>query len=109
MIIDFKKLEETSTPAFKGGLGAFDCAAFIDDTHRIMRGHLAPGSSIGFHSHDETSEILFIHKGEGHVIEDGETKAIKEGMCNFCPKGKSHSLINDGISDMIFFAVVAKE
>jgi mannose-6-phosphate isomerase-like protein (cupin superfamily) len=31
---------------------------------------------------------------------------VEAGQCHFCPKGHSHSLINEGPEDLVFYATV---
>lgn len=106
MIIDFKTIEETSHPNFKGGEKSMEARMFYDGLNRIMKARLQPGASIGLHTHDVSSEIIFITKGEGHVLYDGEMLTLQAGDCHYCAKGHSHSLINDSEADLEFTAVV---
>ncbi len=109
MIIDFNTMESTLIPNFKGGEKEFDVKMFWDGTNRIMKGRLIPGASIGEHTHEENCEILFVLKGNGTIIEDGVSSPICEGECTYCPKGHTHSLINTGSEDLIFFAAVPNQ
>ena len=65
--------------------------------------------SIGLHTHDTSSEIIYILKGRGKVLYDGGYEEVEEGLCHYCPKGHEHSLINDSDEDLIFFAVVPEQ
>lgn len=109
MIIDFNTLEETAIPHFKGGEKETMARMYFDDTNRIMKGRLCPGASIGLHTHDTNCEVIFITKGQGHVLYDGDRLPISEGMVHYCPKGHQHSLINDSDNDLEFSAVVAQQ
>lgn len=109
MKIDFNEIEEKALPAFKGGEKQFNVKMFTDSLNKIMKGRLVPGASIGMHTHKGNSEIMFITNGSGHVIFDGETIALHAGDVHYCPKGHSHSLINDGSSDLEFSAVVPEQ
>ena len=71
-----------------------------------MRGLLAPGSSIGLHTHEGNSEMIYILSGTGKVLYDGEYEPLAPGDCHYCPMGHAHSLINDSNGDLVFFAVV---
>jgi len=110
MKIDFDSIPEEAKPNFKGGLKEYNVQMFTDDTNKIMHGRLVPGASIGFHTHVEDQEIIYILEGEGTVV-NGEgipdDKALP-GLAYLCSKGQSHSLINSGNTDLIFFAVVTK-
>ena len=71
-----------------------------------MRGTLEQGASIGFHKHETNSEIMFILGGEGKVLFDDGVEYVKAGQCHFCPKGHSHSLINESAEPLVFCATV---
>ena len=43
------------------------------------------------------------------MLMDGEYERVEAGVCHYCPKGHTHSLINDSDSDLVFFAVVAEQ
>ena len=101
MIINFNEIEETVIPNFKGGEKSIVSHMFVDKNNKIMCGCLEPGASIGLHTHDTSSEIIYIL--------NGEYESVSEGLCHYCPKGHSHSLINDSKSDLVFFAVVPEQ
>jgi len=82
---------------------------FTDELNKIMKGRLVPGASIGMHTHEGNSEIMFITKGQGYVIYDGETIPLCEGDVHYCPKGHTHSLINNSENDLEFCAVVPEQ
>lgn len=106
MNIDFSKIEEARMDHFKGGEGALLARMFFDGTNRIMKARLEPGSSIGLHEHDTSCEVMFITEGRGTVIIDGEKMTVKAGDVHYCPKGHSHTLINDSDAILAFNAVV---
>lgn len=107
MIIDFSNISETVIKNFHEGKGTVFARMYVDDSHRIMSGRLEPGSSIGLHLHDKNCEIIYILKGVGTVMYDQQYEEIQAGCCHYCPKGHAHSLINNGDSELAFFAVVA--
>ena len=106
MLINFSNMEEQVIPGFLGGEGTFHARMRVDELGKIMRAALEPGSSIGLHTHDTSSEIICILSGKGKVLYDGEYESLTAGDCHYCPKGHSHSLINDSDAMLEFFAVV---
>jgi mannose-6-phosphate isomerase-like protein (cupin superfamily) len=106
MKIDFNTIPENRQEHFKGGDGAFCPRMFTDDKVKIMKGRLSPGSSIGLHTHDTNSEILYILSGVGTMLCDGQEETLRPGDCHYCPQGHAHSLRNSGQEDLLFFAVV---
>lgn len=109
MLIDFNAMEEQVIPHFLGGEGTFRPRMRVDENGKIMRAALEPGSSIGLHTHETSSEIIYILSGTGKVLYDGEYIPLKAGDCHYCPKGHAHSLMNDGGEDLEFFAVVPNQ
>ena len=106
MLIKFDEMEEVVTPHMRGGEGFYASRRYVDENNRIMRGRLEPGCSIGLHTHDTSSEIIYILSGTGKVLYDDGSEALAPGDCHYCPQGHRHSLINDGDADLVFFAVV---
>ena len=106
MKIEFAKMEEKLLPNFKGGEKNLGMRMFDDGACKIMRGRLEPGASIGLHTHEGNSEMIYILSGTGKVLYDGEYEPLAAGGCHYCPMGHAHSLINDSQGDLCFFAVV---
>lgn len=116
MILKFDEIEKTVLPEFKGGMKELSANMFFDGTNRAFRGTLAPGASIGIHTHDDSCEAIFIIKGNGTILEktpedtEPTSSTVAEGDCLYCPKGHTHSLMNtseDG--DLVFYAFVSKQ
>ena len=106
MVIDFSKMEEKVLPHFMGGEGELRAHMRVDELGKILHGTLNPGCSIGLHTHDTSSEIIYVLKGTGKVICDGVEETVPAGMCHYCPKGHSHTFINDTDQPVEIFAVV---
>ncbi len=108
MIIDFLTMDEEAKPNFKGGEKEYNVKMFNTDGNKVMRGRLVPGASIGYHTHTEDQEVIYILEGEGSLV-DSEGNVISKvlpGQATLCPKGESHSLVNKSDKDLLFFAVV---
>ena len=110
MLIDFDAMEETVIPHFQGGEGALHAQMRVDELGKILRGTLEPGSTIGLHTHDTGSEVIYILSGKGKILYDDGCEPLEAGSCHYCPKGHTHSLINDSPEgDLCFFAVVSEQ
>ncbi len=109
MIIDFSKMEETRLPEFKGGVGETISRMRVDEYGKIMYGRLEPGSTIGLHRHETSSEIIYILSGRADFLYDEGSEEVEAGQCHYCPKGHSHSMRNFGKEDLVFFAVVPEQ
>lgn len=109
MIINFDNIEETVTPNFYGGEKEFRANTYMDSENRVFVGRLAPGASIGYHEHSTSSEIIYILQGSGKVLIESGYEPVSVGQCHYCKKGQSHSLINSGDEELVFFAVVPQQ
>ena len=106
MIYDLKSEQPERLPNFKGGEGEFMAKIHFDGMNKIIHGTLPPQATIGKHTHEGDSEIIYILSGRGSVLDDGDLLPLEAGQCHYCPKGHEHSLINDSEDDLVFFAVV---
>lgn len=109
MKVDFSQLKERDVPEFNGGTGITTLRMFEDGKMKVLLGRLKPGASVGMHSHMTSSEVIFVLSGEGRVLCDGEMEVVEAGDCHYCAKGKSHSLINQGEGELMFWAVVPEQ
>ena len=108
MLIDHSKLPEIVASNLRGGEKETIYSMFSDDLVRIMRGKLVPGATIGLHTHETNSETMYILEGNGKVLYDGAYLEVSAGSCHYCPRGHSHSLINDSEEDLYFLGIVAE-
>lgn len=109
MILDFAVMEETVIPHMRDGKKEVHSKMHTDELGKIMLNRMVPGSSIGLHTHETSSEIIYILSGTGKFLYDGAWESFGPGVCHYCPKGHSHSLVNDGAEDVVFFAVVPEQ
>lgn len=109
MILDYFTMETTHIPNFVGGDGTLHAQMRVDELGKILKGVLDPGSSIGYHTHETSSEIIYILSGTGKVKYDDGEEAVSAGQCHYCPKGHSHALINNSGEPLEFFAVVPNQ
>lgn len=109
MIIDFRKEKPEDIPNFKGGEKFLRAVIHDDGLNKILHGTLVPGATIGIHTHETDSEVIYFLSGKGYMLFDGEKQAVEAGMCHYCPKGHTHGMFNDGDVDLVFFAAVPKQ
>lgn len=106
MIFKFSDMEDTVIPNFYGGEKQISAKMHVDDNLKLMKGTLIPGASIGVHTHEKNSEVVFALSGEVVVIMDGKEEILKPGMVHYCPMGHSHGMRNDKDEDFVMYAVV---
>lgn len=110
MLVDFSNIETTVIPNMRGGEKQVSAQMYTDSLNKIMKGHLIPGATIGMHTHETSSEIIYILSGKGKILYDDGCEPLEAGSCHYCPKGHAHSLINDSTEeDLCFFAVVPEQ
>ena len=108
MKIDFDKIPEENISGFKGGTGSAVLRTYVDDSVKIIKGYLKKDSSIGLHTHEGTSETVYIFSGVGKMICDGMEETLTAGSCSYCPEGHTHSLVNTGDEPLCFLGIVPK-
>ena len=109
MILDFHTMDVTELPNFYGGEKSILAKLSSDGLNKIMVGRVAPGASIGVHTHESSSEIVYVLSGNGKAVYDDGTDELRPGVCHYCPKGHAHGIYNDGTEDLIVFAVVPEQ
>lgn len=110
MVIDFNQIEETAMPNFKGGEGITRMRTQYDGLNKIMYGRLDVGCTIGYHTHEANSEMIYITHGTARCLYDGGEERLTPGQCHYCPRGHSHGLINASDSEPLeYFAVVTEQ
>lgn len=109
MKIKFENIEPTILPNFYHGKKETKAYMHVDELNRIMKGILIPGASIGLHTHDKSSEIIIIISGKGINICDDVEEVLEAGDCHYCKKGSSHTLINTGDEDLVFYGIVPQQ
>lgn len=108
-IIDFDSIAEDMQTNFKGGEGDVAFRIFKDDLNKIMRVRMTPHSSVGLHSHDTDSEIIMVLNGSGKIVFDGQELPIHQGQVHYCPKGHSHTIINDTDQELHLCCIVPQQ
>lgn len=68
---------------------------------------LLPGEEIGEETHETSDQILFIVKGEGEAVMNGETINIQKHSVVYVSANTSHNIINKGDEDMKLYTVYA--
>ena len=67
---------------------------------------LAPGRTIGDHTHTGDNEVFYVIKGTGLYNDNGTPVRIQAGDTTICNDGESHGLINDSEEPLEFIALI---
>lgn len=70
---------------------------------------LKPGCGIGYHLHHDESEIIFMIRGTAVYNDDGKESAVTAGDVMIAASGHGHSIVNKGIEDVEFIALIPVE
>lgn len=108
-MINFEEIDVVEMPEFNGGTGITKGRMFIDDNGKIMKATLEKGASIGEHTHITSSEIIYIISGTAKCLLNGKEEIVKAGQCHYCPKGSTHSVINENDENLVMFCVVPNQ
>lgn len=106
MIIDFDNIQKKRISGFRGGVNDVFQKLFADEKCKIMQMTIPAGSSVGLHTHEDNSEIVYFLKGNVDIIYDDTEEKGAPGMCHYCPMGHSHSIINNGDEDAVAVAII---
>lgn len=106
MNYDFNFMEQKMVEGFKGGHGHLLSRIVSEGNNKFLILKFPAGASIGLHAHEADCEVVYVLKGSGIAICDGQEQNLSEGVCHFCPKGSSHTIIagRDGLE--LFGAVI---
>ena len=67
---------------------------------------IAPGSSLGYHTHHNESETYYILSGEGEYDDNGNRRVVKAGDVTFTPNGCGHGMKTLGDEPIVFMALI---
>jgi quercetin dioxygenase-like cupin family protein len=67
---------------------------------------LEPGASVREHGHQRADEMLFVYRGRGHAMLDGERHEIEEGSLLMLGRYRLHEIVNDGDEQMKILWVI---
>jgi len=93
--------------ACHGGEGALDFTCVLDrntagnpNVNFLHHDILAPGVSIGIHTHEDDTEYYYVVDGCGTMTLDGEEHRVGPGDITAVLPGGSHGLVNDSDSPL---------
>lgn len=67
---------------------------------------LKPGCGIGYHVHENESELFYVMKGEVLYNDNGAEYPVSAGSVMVCPAGTGHAVSNNGTEDAELCAVI---
>ena len=110
------RTKENQTVAFKcirNGIGEAEMRQILNSNEELYgKGRLfnhmilAPGRSIGEHTHVGDNEIFYFLKGTGTYNDNGVKVKVAPGDTAICNDGELHGLVNDGEEPLEFIALI---
>ncbi|MDI9419663.1 MAG: cupin domain-containing protein [Firmicutes bacterium] len=67
---------------------------------------LAPGSSIGFHMHENECEVYYIYRGTAEFDDNGEVTVLYAGDVAVTRAGEGHGINNIGVESLEIIALI---
>ncbi len=87
-----------------------DLSAALPDMMRLFSTlTLIPGASIGYHVHENETELFYFLDGQGRVQDDGQFIDVSAGDSMATFPGHGHAVENTGDTDLVILAAIVKE
>lgn len=113
MILRKHERNEEIREHMRGGDGEARLSALTDSLPGNLRLFtmitLAPGCSIGEHTHENETELFYFVQGEADALDDGERVQLRAGDTMRTPSGHSHAVANRGGEDLMILACIVKD
>jgi len=112
MVCHEEKLLREFREHLRGGEGGVEMLHFIgkdemqDKGRLFARLTLAPGASIGEHTHVGDSETFYFLSGSGVYNDNGTVVPVAAGDVAFAAEGTMHGIVNNGDEDLVFVALI---
>ena len=94
----------------RGGDGSIELTALCTELPAHMRLmstiRVAPGCSIGEHTHENETELYYFISGHATLIDDGVRTEADPGDVMSTASGHSHGVINETDEDIIILACI---
>ncbi len=76
------------------------------NSRMLARITLNKGCSIGYHVHENETEVFYFVSGNGTVDDNGTVISVKAGDCVITSNGFGHSVRNDNDEPLVIFATI---
>lgn len=108
-----KKEQSIEYKCIRGGIGEAEMKKILNSEAELygkgrMFSHmvLAPGNTIGEHTHSGDNEIFYFLSGTGEYNDNGKLITVTAGDTAICNDGDLHSLKNTGAEPLEFIALI---
>ena len=70
---------------------------------------LIPGASIGYHVHENETELFYFLEGNGRFRDDDQTFDVSAGDSTATCSGHGHAVENTGDTNLVLLACIVKD
>lgn len=112
MIKQAQERPVTVNERMRGGNGSVIIEHIADKDALYGKGRLyarivlQPGCSIGYHTHENETEIFYILKGAAVYDDNGAKSVLSPGDVTHTPGGSGHSIANEGDENVELIALI---
>ncbi len=112
MIYLNQELETEIRPGMRGGSGEVTITHLADEADLCEKGRLfaildlKPHCGIGWHVHENDTEIFHVLEGSAEYNDDGKISILHKGDTAVCPVGSGHAVCNKGESACRILALI---
>ena len=113
MITHPSEQELSKRPNMRGGNGTVELKALQQalpaNVRLFSRIELAPGCSIGYHVHENETELFYFASGHGRACDDGVWVEVAPGDSMSTGNGHGHAVENTGDEPLVLIACIVKD
>ncbi|MBE6970864.1 MAG: cupin domain-containing protein [Ruminococcaceae bacterium] len=106
MLLDIFNMEPNPMANFKGGEGEALVRMHNDEMGKVAQITLPVGASIGYHTHEDSYEVIYVLSGCGTCYDGDQVYPVSAGMVQYCPQFDGHSIVNTGTEDLRLLGII---
>ncbi|MBE6919026.1 MAG: cupin domain-containing protein [Ruminococcaceae bacterium] len=106
MLLDIFNMDPKPMAHFKGGEGEALVRMHADEMGKVAQITLPVGASIGYHTHEDSYEVIYVLSGCGTCYDGDQVYPVSAGMVQYCPQFAGHSIVNTGTEDLRLLGII---
>jgi len=106
MLLDIFNMDPKPMAHFKGGEGEALVRMHADEMGKVAQITLPVGASIGYHTHEDSYEVIYVLSGCGTCYDGDQVYPVSAGMVQYCPQFDGHSIVNTGTEDLRLLGII---